>query len=180
MAREISNLTLEDARFIFQPNFEGRPTKFNAKGGEPSFNVIIPEDLVPALQADGWNLKWTRPGPTHPNPDEHVPEPYLEVSVSMEGYRPAQVLLMRDGRPTPLNSETVGLVDSTEFESFDVIIRPYQWSMDTGASGVKAYLKKFVGVVEMDDLDRKYNIGASTSSTQSHVQEDDGSHGEPF
>ncbi len=162
MVKDIQNLTLEDARFIFRPNFEGRAGKYN-KAGERSFNVLIPEALVPLLQNDGWNLKWTKAGPTHPNPDEHVPEPYLDVTVGMDGFRPAQVILMHDGKPTPLNETTAQLVDSTEFESFDVIIRPYQWRLDDGSSGVKAYLKKFVGNVEMDDLDRKYNIGSTAS-----------------
>lgn len=180
MTRVIDNLTIEDARFIFQPNFEGRDTKFKkGKDAVRSFNILIPLDLLDRVQEEGWNLKWSKPGPTHPNPDEHVPEPYLEVEVGMGDYRPAQVVLMQDGRPTALNENTVGLVDSTEFSSFDVILRPYQWTMDSnGTSGVKAYLKKFVGVVEMDDLDRKYNIGSSTAPVQGAVVPDED--GRPF
>lgn len=172
MVKDIKNLTLEDARFIFRPNFEGRPGKYN-KQGEREFNVLIPNELVPLLLQDGWNLKETKAGPTHPNPDEHVPEPYLQVTVTMDGFRPAQVILMQDGRPTPLNDTTAQLVDSTEFESFDVVIRPYQWKLDDGSSGVKAYLKKFVGVVEMDDLDRKYNLAASSVPSHSDIAPDD-------
>lgn len=153
--REIPNITIEGLEFVYRPNFQGRAEKYNDEGNR-YFNAKIPDEMVEHLLRDGWNIKFTKPGKNDPNPQDHVPEAYLEVTVGF-GYRPPTIMFIQDGRPTPITENLVSLVDSTEFESMDVVIRAHQWSNEMG-SGVKAYLKSFYGVVEMDDLARKYNI----------------------
>lgn len=151
--KEVGTITIEGLEFVFRPNFEGRAEKYNAEGNR-YFNAKIPENMVEPLLRDGWNVKMTKPGRNHPNPEEHVPEAYLEVSVGFN-YRPPLIVFIRDGRQTPIGENLVSLIDSTEFENIDVVIRPYEWENSKG-KGIKAYLKKFYGTVEMDDLDRKY------------------------
>lgn len=154
--QELPLLTIEDLEFVYRPNFTGIAERYNDEGNR-YFNAKIPDTATAeALARDGWNIKWTKASKTHPNPSEHVPEPYLEVTVGFK-FRPPKVILLRDGRQTPLSEHTVGLVDSTEFTSIDVVVRARWWENDNG-SGYKAWLKSFYGTVEMDDLDRKYNV----------------------
>ena len=148
-------LTIENLEFVYRPNFEGRRERYNEEGNR-YFNARIPDDLVPVLERDGWNLKYTKPSATHPNPDEFVPVPFVEVTVGYS-FRPPTIIFIRDGHQTPIPERQVSLVDVTEFSNIDVTIRGYPWESEVG-QGVKAYLKSFYGTVEMDDLDRKYFV----------------------
>lgn len=151
--RELPLLTIENLEFMYKPNFSGVQERFNDAGNR-YFNAKIDPEIAEALQRDGWNIKWSKPGQNHPNPEEHVPEPYVEVTVGYK-FRPPEIILIRDGRPTVITENTVALLDSTEFSNIDVVIRPRFWQNDQG-SGYKAWLKSFYGTVEMDDLARKY------------------------
>lgn len=166
--KEIPNITIENVEFVYRPNFEGRAERYNDEGHR-YFNAKVPEEMIDPLQRDGWNVKWTKPTKANPNPEEFVPEAFLEVEVGFN-FRPAKVILIKDGRQQPLAEHLVGLVDSTVFESIDVVIRPYQWTNDSG-SGVKAMLKSMYGIVEMDDLDRKYNTSppSHTDNSESEI-----------
>lgn len=148
VAKQIDNVTVENAKFIFRPNFEGREEQYNEPGNR-YFNIRVPDNIVDALTADGWNIKWTK------EREEYPSEPYLEVTVGFK-YRPPLVILIEDGRETQLTEQTVGLIDTLQFETMDVVIRPYLWESAMG-SGVKAYLKTFYGSLAMDDLQRKYS-----------------------
>lgn len=151
--RELPLLVIEDLEYVYRTNFSGEAEKYNVLGNR-YFNAAVPRDIAEALERDGWNIKWTKPGANHPNPDEHVPEPYVEVTVGFK-YRPPTIIMIRDDRATPITESTVSLLDSTEFSKIDVVIRAVYWENDNG-SGYKAWLKSFYGTVEMDDLDRKY------------------------
>lgn len=151
--RELPDLIIQDLEFMYRPNFSGRAERYNDEGNR-YFNAKVDPVIAEALAADGWNIKWSKPSATHPNPDEHVSEPYVEVTVGYK-YRPPTVIMIRDKRATPVTEETISLLDSTEFSNIDVAIRGVYWQNDSG-SGYKAYLKSFYGTVEMDDLDRKY------------------------
>lgn len=171
MNREIPPITIEGVEFVYRPNFSGVKERYNDEGNR-YFNAKVPPEMVDVLIRDGWNIKYTKPGKTHPNPDEHVPEAYLEVTVGFQ-FRPPTIIMLRDDKPTPVTERTVSLLDATEFESVDVVIRPYAWSLDSGESGVKAYLKSFYGIVEMDDLDRKYAHLMSGDMSSSDISEVD-------
>lgn len=151
--RELPLLTIEDLEFVYRPNFSGTAETYNDEGNR-YFNAKISPEIADALKADGWNIKWTKPGKTHPNPSEHIAEPYVEVTVGYK-FRPPTIVLIRDGRMTPVSENTVGMLDSMEFSKMDVVIRAVHWENANG-SGYKAWLKSFYGTVVMDDLDRKY------------------------
>lgn len=148
------NLVIEDAKLIYQPNFEGREGRFN-KAGERGFNVRIPDNILDAVMADNWNVKWTKP-----KSDEFQPEPYIEVAIGFT-YRPPQISIWEAGQETRLivdqnaGIDTVKLVDSMEFEKIDLVLRGRAWENESGC-GIKAWLKTFVGVVETDEIRAKY------------------------
>jgi len=156
-----SNIVIENAKFVYNPNFEGREERFN-EAGDRYFNVRIPDNIVQAVEKDGWNVKWTKPSKTASPQQaaEHVAEPYLEVAIGFK-YRPANISVWEDGKETLLTVDeahgidTVKLVDKMQFETFDVVIRGRNWENDNGC-GIKAWLQTFVGVVETDDIQRKY------------------------
>lgn len=139
---------IEDARFVYKPNFEGRAETYNDEGHR-YFNVEIPgADKAAAMEADGWNVKWTKGN------DDYPSIPYMEITVGFK-YRKPEIVLIQDGKKTPIVEATVDLMDSTEFESFDVGIRPYVYDIN-GNTGVKAYLKTFYGTVPFDPIRAKY------------------------
>jgi hypothetical protein len=151
--RELPNLTIRNLEFMYKPNFSGEAEKYNDAGNR-YFNAKIDPEIAEALQRDGWNIKWSKPGANHPNPEEHVSEPYVEVTVGFK-FRPPTIVMIRDQKVTPITEGTVSLLDSTEFSKIDVVIRPRYWENENG-SGYKAWLKSFYGTVEMDELDRDY------------------------
>lgn len=153
--------SIENLDFVYRPNFEGRKERYNDEGNR-YFNAGLTSEMADILTRDGWNVKWTKPSAKHPNPEEHVPEAYLEVTVGFE-FRPPTIIFIRDGRQQQVGENLVGLIDSMEFETIDVSIRGSHWNNDNG-SGIKAYLKSFYGTVEMDDLDRKYNVAPVSES----------------
>lgn len=142
------NITIEDARFVYKPNFEGREETYNEEGSR-YFNVLVPDNIVEKVTADGWNVKWTKP-----KDDERQPEPFLEVAIGFK-YRPANIIVIRDGQETQITENTCGLIDKLQFETMDMVLRGRVWENPNGC-GIKAWLQTFVGVVEMDDIQRKY------------------------
>ena len=148
---EIPNITIENGRFVYRPNFSGRGPeegeKYNADR-EKYFNVELNADWVPKLSADGWNVKYTK------GTDDWPSVPYLEVKVGFS-YRPPTIMVIRGSQQTYLNENTVASLDMLQLEKFDCVIRPYKWESDFG-SGVKAYLQTLVAFPVMDDILAKY------------------------
>lgn len=152
MARRVEGtITIEDARVFFK-NFEGRETQYNRKG-----NINFCVELDPAkvdvetLIEDGWNVKYTKP-----REEDDDPKPYLQVTVSFKG-KPARVVMIGSStkKRTELDEDTIGLLDSADFKTVDMIINPYNWEV-RGETGVSAYVKTMYVTIEEDYLERKY------------------------
>jgi hypothetical protein len=138
----------EGCRIIFR-NFKGEQTQFN-RAGDRNFCVVI-EDLEAAkrLEADGWNIKYR---PPLDEGDEEMA--YLPVAVSFANVPPSIVMLSSKGR-TRLDESTIDILDYAEIENVDIIVNPYNWSVN-GKSGVKAYVKTMYVTIHEDELALKY------------------------
>lgn len=144
----IANISVENARIIFR-NFAGKATKYNPEG-KRNFCLVVDNDLADKLKEIGWNIKYLNPR----DPDE-MPQAYLQVSVAFENF-PPNVFMIAGGKKTKLNEETINVLDYAEIENIDLIIRPYQWELPSGKSGVKAYLKNMYVTIVENEFEAKY------------------------
>lgn len=151
MARPVS---LENVRIGFR-NFEGREGQYNKKG-ERSFAVFLNREVAEDLAEQGWNVKFPQPDPRGVDPDDDGRQPYLQVSVSFEFYPPS-VFLISNGHPTKLDEEQLSMLDWAELENVDLVIRPYEWSVNRN-SGIKAYLKAGYFTIVTDRFAAKYGL----------------------
>lgn len=147
-------VSLEDVRIGFR-NFEGREGMYN-KAGERSFAVFLNRQTADQLAEEGWNVKYPKEITGQVDPDADTREPYLQVSVGFDFY-PANVILISNDNPTRLSEEEVAMLDWAEIEQVDLVLRPYQWSVN-GNSGIKAYLKSGYFTIVADKFASKYGL----------------------
>ena len=151
----VKPLSLENVRIGFR-NFEGREGKYN-KAGERSFAVFLEDHkLAEDLANEGWNVKFPQPRENPADPDEDARDPYLQVSVGFEYYAP-NVFLISNGNPTKLGEQEVAMLDWAEIEKVDLVLRPYEWSVNKN-SGIKAYLKAGYFTIVQDEFAAKYGL----------------------
>lgn len=148
--KRLDNVLIEDTRILFR-NFTGRPTPFKPAGGERSFCVIIPPELVPRLESEGWNLKRTKV-----REDGEEPEVYLQVNVNYDKGRPPRVVMVTPHGKIDLGPGEVETVDVADIKTVDVLLNPYSWEV-RGNTGVSAYLKSMFFTVNQDELEDKYS-----------------------
>lgn len=147
----ISNITIEDAKIIFK-NFQGKEGQYN-RAGERNFGVLIDDEIVETLQADGWNVKFLRP--REGDQDQHE-QAWLPVKVRFGQIPPTAVLITSRGK-VKLDEETIGQLDWAYFKTVDLVIRPYNYPAFGGKpAGVSAYLKAIYVTIQEDDLSMKY------------------------
>lgn len=144
---------VEDARLIWK-NFTGAPTPFKPDGGVRTFNVVLDKETANTMVADGWNVKCKLP-------DEEDAEEFCFIEVTV-GYkvRPPKIVCITETSRTNLTEDTVGTLDWADIRKCDLIAHAYNWSMPSGKTGKKAYLKSMFVTIEEDLLERKYNIDA--------------------
>lgn len=156
------NLVIENAHILFR-NLEGRPDKYNPRGGNRNFCVII-EDPATAqqLSEEGWNVRIL---PARDEDEE--PRHYLQVAVSYAHIPPKIYLVTRKKREL-LTEDTVAVLDHADISNVDLSISPYRWQVN-GNSGVKAYLKTMYVTVEEDEFADKYENYGMTDATDEEV-----------
>ena len=142
------NLTVENARILFR-NFSGEASKYNRKG-DRNFCVLIDPDTASILKNDGWTIRYLKP-----RDEDDIPQPYMQVKVSFDNI-PPQVILVTSKNKKALNEDNIEMLDWAELERVDLIIRPYNWSVD-GKSGVKGYLKTGYFTIVEDEFAGRYN-----------------------
>lgn len=149
----VKELRYENADIGFK-NFEGREGMYN-QAGERSFVVFLDYDQADELSKQGWNIKYPKPNPKI-DPSEDDRRPYLPIGVSFDNY-PANVYLITDNNTSKLEGDEAAMLDWAELESVDLVIRPYEWTMN-GKSGVKAYLRAGYFKIVTDPFADKYGI----------------------
>lgn len=144
----MNNITIENARIGFR-NFSGEEGKYN-KAGDRNFAVFIENEKdALVLKEDGWNIKYLEPR----DPDDDGVY-FLKVKIRYNPI-PPKIVFVTGGNKTILDEESVSILDYTEIEQVDIIIRPYEYSVN-GMEGVAAYVKTMYVVVHEDELEKKY------------------------
>ena len=151
---KVAAVSLEDVRIGFR-NFEGREGQYN-KSGDRSFAVFLDKQTADRMASEGWNVKYPKVNPNSIDPDEELRDPHIQVTVGFD-YYPANVILISNGNPTRLSEEQVQMLDWAEIEHVDLVLRPYQWSVN-GNSGIKAYLKSGYFTIVSDPFAQKYGL----------------------
>lgn len=145
-----NQILIEDAQIRFR-NFKGAEGQYNREG-DRNFAVFLDEGIAKELEEDGWNVKRLKPlEDADPNTP---PQAYLQVSVAYKN-RPPKIFMISSRGRTPIDEDLVETLDWIDIKTADLIINPYEWSVN-GKSGIKAYLKSLYVTVDEDALDLKY------------------------
>jgi len=145
-----NTVMMEGVRIIFR-NFAGKEGQYNREG-DRNFAVLLDENVARTMAEDGWNIKWLRPREEDEDPTQQA---YLPVSVNFKGRPPRIVLITSRGR-TNLDEDTVDTLDWVDILNVDLIVRPYEWTVN-GKSGIKAYLQSIYVTIQEDPLEIKYS-----------------------
>lgn len=147
-----NTVVMEGVKIIFR-NFEGKEGQYN-RAGDRNFAVLLDDDVAEAMAQDGWNVKWLKPREDDADEGE-TPQAYLQVSVNFDKGRPPRVVMITSRGRTNLDESTVEMLDWADITNVDMIVRPYEWSVN-GKTGIKAYLQSIYVTIEEDELERKY------------------------
>lgn len=152
----IPDITVRNAEVRYL-NFAGRETRFK-EAGNRSFQLMLPTDVAESMDAEGWNVKWTKP--YREATDEEIanfePRPYVEVKVNYKFDTMAPKIVLITDVQDFLTEDTVFLVDEADIIKMDVVINASRWEMPGGKSGITAYLKKAYITIQQDELDEEY------------------------
>lgn len=146
--KRISPVTVEGTRLVFR-NFAGEKGKFN-KNGTREFSAVLPKELALQMLEDGWNVKQFKAR----EDDIEEPEFYVSIKIGEGGQPPKLVLINSRGR-VDIPVDESDILDWVTIEKADLIINPYNWSVD-GNSGIAAYIRSLYITVDEDELERKY------------------------
>lgn len=143
-----NNVTLEGVRIVYR-NFEGKQDKYNEEGNR-NFAIVLDDEQYEKFLADGWNVKR--------KPSKEEGEGYFNtfpVKVNFKGRRPPRLVLITSKGRTSLDEDLAMIIDYADIEFCDVMIRPYDWTVN-GNKGRKAYLVAIYVKIHEDALERKY------------------------
>lgn len=155
---------------VYLDGYDRRGRQFEDVDKIPQYKYgpdwLNPNDLIPALERDGWLVKWTKEreietGEVYPS------RPYLKVNVNYNDtwpqYNPKVLMVKSDGGLTNIDEDMIHMIDTTWIANADLIIKPNNYEERNGIENgkVSAQLKTlYVTPVEdagEDDFDGKYD-----------------------
>lgn len=146
------NVLMEGVRIVFR-NFEGKEGPYNKKG-DRNFAVLLDDPVAKMMAEDGWNVKWLKPREDEDGENEEE-QAYLPVSLRYDVF-PPNVVLVTSGNRTPLDEDSVEMLDYADILNVDLIVRPFNWQVNN-KTGIKAYVKTMFVTIEEDALVKKYS-----------------------
>lgn len=165
-------LKVDDAVFNFR-NFSGRNSRFASADVRRNFGVVLDPELAAQLAADGWAVKYPKPG-DELRADGEEKAPYLVVHLGYKIRAPRVVMELSGGR-IELGEDQVEVLDWADIAQCRFICTLRTWHMDeTGASGNKAWLKTMVVHIEEDELEVEYGLNTLVPGVVPDGSEDDG------
>lgn len=152
-----------DAGTMINRNFEGREERYNT-AGRKNFTLLIDDPAcIESLKHEGWNVN-TRVYDEGTTDERTIG--YLNVAVAFTNY-PPKIVMITGNRKNELDEDSVAILDGSEIETVDMVIRPYHWEMKNGQSGVKAYLKTMYVTIREDEFADKYRDTADFGNDDS-------------
>ena len=130
-------------------NFAGEKSQFNPMG-KRTFVVLLPESDGIDLEQKGWHIRWREP---REEGDERMA--MLTVECRFGDY-PPKVMLISGSNRTLLDETNIAILDSAEIARCDLIVRPYNWEVNSN-SGTKAYVKSMYVTLQDDDFGGRYS-----------------------
>lgn len=143
---------IENVRIIFR-NFTGEEGMYNRKG-DRNFAIVVPEDLVPDMVNEGWNVKRLKSR----DDEGGQGDAYLSVAINYNKRPPTiQLITRKQGHAIRLTlpEDQLDALDWIDIEHADVLINPFEYDVN-GNSGVKAYLKELFITQATSVLEEKY------------------------
>ena len=168
-------LSVEHAVLMYK-NFEGRPDRFNIKGGKRTFNLVLSNDAAKELKEMGWNVKEKAP--------RDVDEDWLyttEIVVNMDSQYPPKIYICTEKngkkRMVKLDADMVKELDTGEFSNIDVVINPYEHDKDARFR-YKGYCHKLFATqaasTDFGDKYADYELANDPAMTAHPSEDDDG------
>lgn len=131
-------------------NFEGKEGRYN-KAGDRNFCLLLNPDDADDMSREGWNVRYL-----NPRDEGEEPVPYIQIKVGFGGKgRPPKVVLVKSGKKTNLDEDSVNILDWAEIKKADIAINPYHYNVN-GKSGIKAYLKTLYVTIDEDEFESMY------------------------
>jgi hypothetical protein len=148
------NIVMEGVRIMFR-NFSGKADRYNREG-DRNFAVVLDPKVAASMERDGFKVKTLQAREEGDDP-QHI----LKVVVKYrnqagEKIRPPRVVMITSRGRTNLGEDEVSALDWADIVNVDLIIRPFEWTMSEGRSGIAAYLQSIYVTIQEDPLEAKY------------------------
>lgn len=147
-----NNLMIENGRIMWR-NFSGAAGRFNQEG-ERFFTLFLNHDDAPALEADGWPVKYLKPR----EGEDELPQPFLRVKIKFSTNpkaKPTLLVMITGKNKTQLPPEMAAVLDYVDIEKADLSIRKWAGNFN-GNDFVSVYLNSIYVTIRQDALEIKY------------------------
>lgn len=117
---EKRNVIIDKDAHIRYKNFSGRESEMNPLGAR-NFCLDIDPEIADQLQAEGWNVKWTKP-----QEDGDVATPFIKVNVKYGNFPPRIWTVTSRGK-TLLEEGDVYQLDKLRIIKIMLTVNPFEY-----------------------------------------------------